>query len=120
MLWVLTETYIGKTKNPDQEAAIVELLSRIRRWRHLIESLEHMSLDGSEVNPMDSLNRINSFLLDKQQDDFNRFLDGLALQGQPSLPATRYAWDVRESLIDPGRKQTLLASAARGSNTRIA
>ena len=120
MLWVLTETYIGKTKNPDQEAAIVELLSRIRRWRHLIESLEHMSLDGSEVNPMDSLNRINSFLLDKQQDDFNRFLDGLALQGQPSLPATRYAWNVSESLTDPGRKQTLLASAARSSNTRIA
>lgn len=120
MLWVLTETYIGKSKSPNQERAIVELLSRIRRWRHMIETLEHMSRDGSKVEAIESLNRINSFLLDKQQDDFNRFLDGLALQGEPSALPTQYAWNVNDSLTYQDEKLRLLAAASRSSNTRVA
>ncbi len=120
MLWVLTESYVGQTKNLNQELAIVELLSRIRRWRHLIESLEHMSQDGQKVRATDSLERINSFLVDKQQEDFNRYLDGLALQGQPTVPASRYAWSVNDSLIFGEKKQSLLASAAQQRDTRIA
>ncbi len=120
MLWVLTESYVGQTKILNQELAIVELLSRIRRWRHLIESLEHMSQDGQKVRATDSLERINSFLVDKQQEDFNRYLDGLALQGQPTVPASRYAWSVNDSLIFGEKKQSLLASAARQRDTRIA
>lgn len=120
MLWVLTETYIGKSKSPNQERAIVELLSRIRRWRHMIETLEHMSRDGSKVEAIESLNRINSFLLNKQQDDFNRFLDGLALQGEPSVLPTQYAWNVNDSLTYQDEKLRLLAAASRSSNTRVA
>ena len=120
MLWVLTESYVGNANNLEQEQAIVELLSRVRRWRHLLEVLEHMSFDGRKVNATDSLNRINSFLVDKQQDDFNRYLDELALQGQPSVPASRYAWNVSESLVYGEQKRFLLASAARRSDMRIA
>ncbi|WP_313133260.1 LysM peptidoglycan-binding domain-containing protein [Stutzerimonas nitrititolerans] len=120
MLWVLTESYVGQTKDLNQELAIVELLSRIRRWRHLIESLEHMSQDGRKVRATDSLERINSFLVDKQQDDFNQYLDSLALQGQPSVPASRYAWSVNDSLVYGEKKQLLLASAGRNRDTRIA
>ena len=120
MLWVLTESYIGKSNNLEQEQAIVELLSRIRRWRHLLEALEHMSPDAQKVKATDSLNRINSFLVEKQQEDFNRYLDGLVLQGQPSAPAVQYAWNVNDSLVYGEQKRTLLASAARHSDTRIA
>ncbi len=112
MLWILTETYVGKTHNPEQEQAIIELLSRIRRWRHMIETLEHMSVDGKKVNAMDSLNRINSFLIDKQQEDFNNFLDGLALYGKPSTPATRYAWSVNDSILFGTDKAKMLAAAS--------
>lgn len=120
MLWVLTESYLGEAKNLDQELAIVEILSRIRRWRHLIESLEHMSQDGSKVRATDSLERINSFLVDKQQDDFNRFLDSLAIQGQPTVAPSQYAWSVNDSLVYGEQKRLLLASAGRLRNTRIA
>lgn len=119
MLWVLTESYLGQEKNLDQELAIVEILSRIRRWRHLIESLEHMSQDGSKVRATDSLERINSFLVDKQQDDFNRFLDSLAIQGQPTVAPSQYAWSVNDSLVYGEQKRLLLASAGRLQNTRI-
>lgn len=120
MLWVLTESYLGQAKNLDQELAIVEILSRIRRWRHLIESLEHMSQDGGKVRATDSLERINSFLVDKQQDDFNRFLDSLAIQGQPTVAPSKYAWSVNDSLVYGEQKRLLLASAGRLRNTRIA
>ncbi|WP_313323991.1 hypothetical protein [Stutzerimonas nitrititolerans] len=113
MLWTLTESYLGKTRSIEQEQAIVELLSRIRRWRHMIETLEHMSVDGKKVNATDSLNRINSFLLDKQQDDFNSFLEGLALHGKPTVPAARYAWSVNDSELYSQDKTLMLASASR-------
>nr|MBF0682031.1 LysM peptidoglycan-binding domain-containing protein [Pseudomonas sp.] len=113
MLWTLTESYLGKTRSIEQEQAIVELLSRIRRWRHMIETLEHMSIDGKKVNATDSLNRINSFLLGKQQDDFNSFLEGLALHGKPTVPAARYAWSVNDSKLYSQDKTLMLASAAR-------
>lgn len=119
ILWVLTESYIGES-NPAQEKAIVEVLSRVRRWRHLIETLEHMSESASRVNALDSLNRLNSFLVDKQQDDFNRYLDGLALHGAPTTPPMQYAWDVHDSMIYGQKKAILLASASRQTNTRQA
>jgi len=120
MLWTLTESYVGHTHSPAQEAAIVQLLSRIRRWRHMLETLDHMSKSGTKVRATDSLDRINSFLVGKQQDDFNRFLDGLALNGQPTPPATAYAWDVRDSIRFGPDKATMLASAMRRDNTRQA
>ncbi|WP_313498407.1 hypothetical protein [Stutzerimonas nitrititolerans] len=119
ILWLLTETYIG-VANPDQEKAIVELLSRIRRWRHLLETLEHMSKSAKKVNALESLNRLNSFLVDKQQEDFNRYLDGLALYGVPTTPATEYAWNVQDSMTHHLHKTTLLASVSRLDNKRHA
>lgn len=79
----------------------------------MIETLEHMSVNGKKINAMDSLNRINSFLLDKQQDDFNDFLDGLALHGKPTVPAARYAWSVNDSKLYHQDKTLMLASASR-------
>ncbi len=117
MLWVLTESYIGEA-TLDQEKAIVELISRVRRWRHMIEVLEHMSVDGSKVNAIDSLNRINAFLVDTQQEDFSRHLDGLAMRGQPSVPAAQYAWRVEDSIIYSENKKRLIASTYRQSNNR--
>ncbi|MCQ4293323.1 LysM peptidoglycan-binding domain-containing protein [Pseudomonas stutzeri] len=119
ILWLLTETYIG-VANPDQEKAIVELLSRIRRWRHLLETLEHMSKTATKVDALDSLNRLNSFLVDKQQEDFNRYLDGLALHGAPAAPAKGYAWNVQDSMTNRQQKITLLASVSRQDNRRHA
>jgi hypothetical protein len=88
----------------------------------MIETLEHMSVNGNKVQATDSLNRINSFLLDKQQDDFNNFLDGLAVHGKPAVPAARYAWDTRQSIMFGEDKVRILAAAARSpaSNSRYA
>jgi len=119
MLWVLTEAYIGEATLV-KEQAIVELISRVQRWRHMIEILEHMSVDGTKVNAIASLERINSFLLDSQQADFNRHLDGLALQGHASTPAAQYAWRVDDSLVYQNKKATLLAAASRQRNSRLA
>lgn len=119
MLWVLTEAYIGEATYV-KEKAIVELLSRVQRWRHMIEILEHMSVDSTKVNAIASLERINSFLLDSQQADFNRHLDELALQGRPSTPATRYAWRVEDSVVYQNKKETLLAATSRQRNSRMA
>ncbi|QPI11328.1 LysM peptidoglycan-binding domain-containing protein [Stutzerimonas stutzeri] len=119
MLWSLTEAYVGE-HNIDQEKAIVELLSRICRWRHFIETLEHMSKTGQKVNPLDSLNRINSFLVDRQQLDFNNFLDRLALHGQVSKLPTQFAWNVEDSTRFRVDKDWLLASAGRQDNRRHA
>ncbi len=119
MLWVLTEAYIG-VGTLVKEQAIVELLSRIRRWRHMIEVLEHMSVDGSKVNALDSLERINSFLLSSQQADFNRHLEGLALIGHATTPAAQFAWRVEDSVVNRGEKATLLAAVARQERSRLA
>ncbi|WP_301358981.1 LysM peptidoglycan-binding domain-containing protein [Stutzerimonas nitrititolerans] len=119
MIWVLTEAYIGEATLV-KEKAIVELISRVQRWRHMIEILEHMSVDGSKVNAIASLERINSFLLDSQQADFNRHLDGLALQGHPSTPAMQYAWRVEDSVAYQNKKETLLAAASRQRNSTLA
>lgn len=86
----------------------------------MLETLEHMSKSAKKVKATDSLERINSFLVGKQQDDFNRFLDGLALQGQPTQPAATYAWDVRDSLRFGFDKATMLAGAMRSDNTKHA
>ncbi|WP_312931450.1 LysM peptidoglycan-binding domain-containing protein [Stutzerimonas nitrititolerans] len=118
MLWTLTETYIGQTHSPLQEKAIVHILSSIRRWRHMLEALEHMSVDGTEVNAMKSLERINSFLVDKQQDDFNKFLDGLALHGEATKPAMQYAWNVNDSMAYGEEKNKRLLAASRQPSTR--
>ncbi|WP_285410869.1 LysM domain-containing protein [Pseudomonas sp. FR229a] len=78
MLHLLTESFVESWAE-DQEKAIVLLLSHLRSWKHFTEVLEHCSKDGSKVNAMDSLNRLNSLLDGAEQQQFNRFIGTLAV-----------------------------------------
>ncbi|UTH31602.1 LysM peptidoglycan-binding domain-containing protein [Ectopseudomonas hydrolytica] len=83
MLYVLSESYV-ESFHEYQEKAIVLLLSHLyRRWRHFIEALEHCSPNGAKVNAMESLNRLNRLLDRQQQQEFNRFIEQLAVRGLP-------------------------------------
>lgn len=79
-----------------------------------------MSVDGAKVNAIESLERINSFLLATQQTEFNRHLDEFALQGHPSMPATQFAWRVVDSVVYRDKKEALLAAASRQGESRFA
>lgn len=78
MLHLLTESFVESWAEV-QEKAIVLLLSHLRSWKHFTEVLEHCSKDGSKVNAMDSLNRLNSLLDGAEQQQFNRFIGTLAV-----------------------------------------
>jgi hypothetical protein len=90
MLYVLSESFVESFES-EQEKAIVLLLSHIRRWRHFIETLEHMSPKANKVNAMESLNRLNTFLDRNQQQQFNRFIDRLAVN-ETATPSAQLAW----------------------------
>ena len=94
MAYLLTEGVAAKgigSFNEKQEKALIILLSEVRRWRHFIKVLEHCSLDGTKVNAMQSLERINALLNGYEQDQFNRFIDSLAFNNSSDL-STRVAW----------------------------
>lgn len=94
MVYLLTEGVAAKgigSFNEKQEKALIILLSEVRRWRHFIKVLEHCSLDGTKVNAMQSLERINALLNGYEQDQFNRFIDSLAFNNSSDL-STRVAW----------------------------
>ena len=83
MLYVLSESYVESFQEY-QEKAIVLLLSHLyRRWRQFIEAMEHCSPNGAKVNAMESLNRLNRLLDGRQQQEFNRFIEQLAVCGLP-------------------------------------
>lgn len=83
MLYVLSESYVESLQEY-QEKAIVLLLSHLyRRWRQFIEAMEHCSPNGAKVNAMESLNRLNRLLDGRQQQEFNRFIEQLAVRGLP-------------------------------------
>ena len=94
MVYLLTEGVIAReigSLNERQEKALFILLSEVRRWRQFIEVLEHYSLDGTKVKAMASLERINALLNGHEQDQFNRFIDNLAIN-QTSDSTFRLAW----------------------------
>ena len=109
MVYLLTEgvaaRWIGSF-NEKQEQALVILLSEVRRWRQFIEVLEHCSLDGKKVKAMRSLERINALLNGYEQEQFNRFIDSLAINQAPDSPF-RVAWTPSNAW----RKEKVLVAA---------
>ncbi|WP_143501305.1 hypothetical protein [Pseudomonas sp. Irchel 3H3] len=109
MVYLLTEGVIARgigSFNEKQEKALVILLSEVRRWRQFIEVLEHCSLDGTKVKAMASLERINALLNGHEQDQFNRFIDSLAVNQTSDSPA-RLAWNPSNAW----RKEKVLMAA---------
>ncbi|QYX48370.1 LysM peptidoglycan-binding domain-containing protein [Pseudomonas tussilaginis] len=90
MVYVLTEGFV-ESFNELQEEALVILLSEIRSWRQFIEVLEHCSSKAEKVNAMESLERINAILDGYEQNQFNRFIENLAIN-QLAEPSARVAW----------------------------
>ncbi|WDH35667.1 LysM peptidoglycan-binding domain-containing protein [Pseudomonas chlororaphis] len=112
MLHLLTESFVESWAE-DQENAIVLLLSHLRSWRHFIEVLEHCSKDGSKVNAMESLDRLNSLLDGAEQLQFNRFIGTLAININTTVPEFgMLAWS--PSL--PWRKEKTLIAAKRSNH----
>jgi len=87
---------------------LVILLSEVRRWRQFIKVLEHCSRDASKVNAMNSLERINALLDGYEQNEFNRFIDSLAMN-QNSDNAVRMVWTPSNAW----RKEKVLVAAQR-------
>ena len=113
MVYLLTEGLVAWGIVSDrfiekQEKALVILLSEVRRWRQFIEVLEHCSLDASRVNAMQSLERINALLNGYEQNQFNRFIDNLAIHQAADNPA-RVAWTPSTAW----RKEKVLIAAQR-------
>lgn len=109
MVYLLTEGVVARgigSFSEKQERALIILLSEVRRWRQFIEVLEHCSLDATKVNAMESLERINALLNGHEQDQFNRFIDSLAIN-QTSDSLVRLAW----SPSNAWRKENVLVAA---------
>lgn len=112
MLHLLTESFVESWAE-DQEKAAVLLLSHLRSWRHFIEVLECCSKDGSKVNAMKSLNRLNSLLDGKEQQQFNRFIGTLAVNiDSKAQEYGMLAWSPGQ----PWRKEKTLIAARRSSH----
>ncbi|UVJ45955.1 LysM peptidoglycan-binding domain-containing protein [Pseudomonas sp. LS1212] len=105
MVYMLTEGFV-ESFNEQQEEALVILLSEVRRWRQFIEVLEHCSPNAEKVNAMKSLDRINSLLDGHEQNQFNRFIDNLAINQSIENPI-RVAW----SPSNAWRKEKVLMAA---------
>ncbi|MGQ7960296.1 LysM peptidoglycan-binding domain-containing protein [Pseudomonas sp. SP16.1] len=121
MLYVLSESYVESFQEY-QEKAIVLLLSHLyRRWRQFIEAMEHCSPNGAKVNAMESLNRLNRLLDGRQQQEFNRFIEQLAVRGLPGSSDTgskiMLAWTPTESWH---KRDVLIAARASGQFNGLA
>ncbi|VVP61805.1 hypothetical protein PS870_06446 [Pseudomonas fluorescens] len=109
MVYLLTEGVVAEVSGvfkEKQERALVILLSEVRRWRQFIEVLEHCSPKAKKVNAMGSLERINALLNGHEQQQFNRFIDSLAINQTFDSP-TRMAWNPSNAW----RKESVLMAA---------
>ncbi len=112
MLHLLTESFVESWAE-EQEKAVVLLLSHLRSWRHFIAALECCSKDGSKVNAMDSLDRLNSLLDGMEQQQFNRFIGTLAINIDTTAPDFgMLAWNPGL----PWRKERTLIAAKRSNH----
>ena len=112
MVYLLTESFVESWAE-EQEKAIVLLLSHLRSWRHFIEVLEHCSKNGSKVNSMNSLNRLNMLLDGTEQQQFNSFIKTLAVNTDTSaLDYGTLAWSPGPSW----RKESTLLAAKRSDH----
>ncbi|MDR6713625.1 LysM repeat protein [Pseudomonas hunanensis] len=105
MVYILSEGFV-ESFNELQEEALVILISGVRRWRQFLEILEHCSAKAEKVNAMRSLERINSLLDGYEQKQFNRFIDGLVVNGLAAA-SDRVAWSPSSSW----RKEKVLLAA---------
>lgn len=94
MMSTLCETFIESWEE-DQETALLILVSQIKTWRQFFESLEHMSPDGTKVNPIDSLSTLAAILddggSDSQLSQFHRWITS-DLASKPTKPSLSLAW----------------------------
>ena len=113
MVHLLTESYVESFEDT-QELALVKLLSVLRSWRQFIEVLEHCDPQARKVNAMESLERINALLDWRQQDEFNCFIDALAVDRSHLQGERKAAWTP-----GPYRHKTNTLLAARRSGRFI-
>jgi len=86
-----------------------------------LSAVEYRYLISIESAAFNSISRIlykAALAPGKAIDELN--LDGLALYGVPTTPATEYAWNVQDSMTHHLHKTTLLASVSRLDNKRHA
>ncbi|PLP94039.1 peptidoglycan-binding protein [Pseudomonas sp. FFUP_PS_473] len=108
MVYLLSESLVWSF-NERREHALILLLSGVRSWRHFIEVLEHCDSKAQKVNAMESLARINTLLDGSEQNLFNRFIDGLAINPKSGRSEKRMAW-----MPSPfSTKQDILLAAQR-------
>ena len=76
-----------------QETALLIVLSTVSSWKKFFEVLEHMTDDGSTVDPMRSLTLICS-LLDNSlgTDQLSEFLDWIIHLGNAQKKMPKLAW----------------------------
>lgn len=107
MAYMLSERFV-ESWHEDQETALVLLLSHVRSWRQMLKLLEHCSPKGETVNGMESLDRLNRLVDGSQQQEFNRFIESLAVnQSSAQRPSGILAW----TPSDPVRKRAVLMAA---------
>ncbi|WP_083453385.1 type VI secretion system Vgr family protein [Desulfatitalea tepidiphila] len=106
MIYVLSESFIGSWES-GQEEAIVLLLSSIGSWHQFVKVLEHMSPKAEKVNAAGSLNRLNSILDGRQQDQFNQFIHNLPESSLKAENKKTIAWATR----NPNLKREILIAA---------
>lgn len=107
MAYMLSERFV-ESWHEDQEVALVLLLSHVRSWRQMLKLLEHCSPKGEAVNGMKSLDRLNRLVDGSQQQEFNSFIESLAVN-HSSAPQSLgiLAW----TPSDPLRKRRVLMAA---------
>ncbi len=94
MMSTLCETFIESWEE-DQEKALLIIVSQIKTWRQFFESLEHMSTDGTKVDPMSSLRMMAAILddgvSDSQLSQFHQWITSdLAIK--PTKRSLNLAW----------------------------
>jgi len=103
--YLLSERFV-ESWHEEQERALVLLLSHVHSWRQMIKILEHCSPKAEPVNALASLNRLNSLLDGREQRQFNKFIQSLAVNNHASS-GTRLAW----SPANPWDKKEILIAA---------
>jgi hypothetical protein len=120
MLWQLSETFIEKF-SVKREHAIIKILENITKWRQFIEVLEHMELYGNKkTSAMANLNRLNSFLLASQKNQFNIYIESLTLNNYQENSGTVIPWTPGNGIQYAQQKEQLLATIRETSNRYLA
>jgi len=110
MLYALSESFLDSWES-EQEKAIVLLLTSIVSWHQFVEVLEHMSSKAAKVNAARNLNRLNSILDGRQQDEFNQFIHNLSENPLGNAGDGLVAWTTKNPIL---KKDILVAAHDSG------